>query len=117
MQRIDCGLLCDEGFIWISNKCECDKSFDVGEYLDYKNCKKTLVDKLTEECIENNEKVKIASENNHENKYNSCTLYIVLFSIIFAINIGIGAYFVHYKWMNRDKETASRYDYVYKTKI
>ena len=101
----------------ISNKCERDKSCDVGEYLDYKNCKKTLLDKLTEECIENIDKVKTASENNHKNKYNSCTLYIVLFSIIFAINIGIGAYFIYYKWMNRDKETASRYDYIYKTKI
>ena len=41
----------------------------------------------------------------------------MLFSIIFAINIGIGAYFVYYKYGNRDKETASRYDYVYKTTI
>ena len=101
----------------ISNKCECDKSCDVGEYLDYKNYKKPLLDKLTEECIENIDKVKTASENNRKNKYNSCTLYILLFSIIFAINIGIGAYFIYYKWMNRDKEPASRYDYIYKTKI
>ena len=35
--------------------CECDKSCDVGECLDYKNCKcrKRLVDKLVEECSEN----------------------------------------------------------------
>ena len=44
-------------------------------------------------------------------------LYLVLFSIIFAINIGIGACFVYYKYMNRDKEAASRYDYVYQTTI
>ena len=39
---------------------ECE--WDVGEYLDYKNCKrrKKLVDKLTEESIENVEEVKIA---------------------------------------------------------
>ena len=34
---------------------ECDKSCDVGEHLDYANCKcrKRLVDKLIEECTEN----------------------------------------------------------------
>ena len=32
-------------------ECECDKSCDVGEYLDYENCncEKRLVDKLVEE--------------------------------------------------------------------
>ena len=32
---------CDEGFIWNPSDCdcECDKSCDVGQYLDYKNCK------------------------------------------------------------------------------
>ena len=31
-------------------ECECDKSCDVGEYLDYENCKcrKKLADKLVE---------------------------------------------------------------------
>ena len=71
---------------------------------------KKLADKLVEECTENIEEVKIAE---HKNKCNSCILYIVLFSIFFAINIGIGAYFVYYKYMNRNKETTSRYDYVY----
>ena len=30
----------DEGFIWNPSncECECDRSCDVGEYLDYKNC-------------------------------------------------------------------------------
>ena len=99
-EQIDEGL-CDEGFIWnLSNcECECDKSCDVGEYLDYENfkCRKKLVDKLTEECTENTDEVKIASENEHKIKRCSCILYIVLFSIIFAISIGIGAYFIYYK--------------------
>ena len=47
----------DKEFIWNSSncECECDKSRDVGEYLDYKNCKRRskLVDKLVEECSEN----------------------------------------------------------------
>ena len=31
----------DRGFIWNPSKCdcECDKLCDIGEYLDYKNCK------------------------------------------------------------------------------
>ena len=112
---------CDEGFIWNPSncECECDKSCDVGEYLEYKNCKcrKNLVDKLTEKCIENIDEIKIASKNEHKNKCSSCTLYIVLFSIFFTINIGIGAYFVYYKFMNHDKETAFRYGYVDQTTI
>ena len=43
----------------------------------------------------------------------SCTLYIVLFSIIFTINIGISNYFIYHKYINRNKENVSRYDYVY----
>ena len=44
---------CDDEFIWNPSicKCECDKSCDVGEYLDYANCKcrKRLIYKLVEE--------------------------------------------------------------------
>ena len=33
--------MCNKGFILNPSNCECkcDKSCDVGEYLDYKNCK------------------------------------------------------------------------------
>ena len=48
---IDKGV-CDKGFIWTPTncECECDKSRDIGEYVDYENCKckKRLVDKLVE---------------------------------------------------------------------
>ena len=93
--------ICDKGFIWNPSncECECDKSCDVGEYVDYENCRcrKKIVDKLVEECTENIDKVKIAECNAVENihKYNSCKLHIVLFSIIFAINTGIATYFVY----------------------
>ena len=91
--------VCDKGFIWNPSncECECDKACDIGEYLDYENCKyrKKLVDKLVDECAETAEEVKLAkitlAEN--ENKY-KCSSHIVLFSIIFTINIGIGTYFV-----------------------
>ena len=84
--------------------CECDKSCNVAEYLDYENCKcrKKLVDKLTEECIENVEEVKIAkitqTEDENKHKCSSCTLCIVLFSVIFTVNIGISSYFLYFHW-------------------
>ena len=38
-QLIDKGV-CDEGFIWnLSNcECECDKSCNIDQYLDYSDC-------------------------------------------------------------------------------
>ena len=46
--------ICDKGFIWDPSNFEwgCDESCDVGEYLDYKNCKcrNKIFDKLVEEC-------------------------------------------------------------------
>ena len=54
----------DKGFIWnLSNcECECDKSGDVGEWLDYSNseCRKKLIHKLVEEYSENINEVKMA---------------------------------------------------------
>ena len=66
--------VCDTGFIWNPSncECECDKSCDFSEYLDYENCKcgKKSVDELVErsstdcssaeECTENADEVKIA---------------------------------------------------------
>ena len=89
-------------FIWNPSncECECDKSCDIGEYLDYSNCKcrKRMIDKLVEEGTENINKVKINNENEHKKEYRSCIMYIVLFSIILAINIGIGIYFADFYW-------------------
>ena len=115
-ELIDKGV-CDKGYAWNPSncECECDKSCGVGEYLDYEDCKcwKRLVDKLADECTETvDEELKIVSESK-----NQCILYIVLFSIFFTINVGIAAYFVYYEYMNHNKETASRYDYVYQTTI
>ena len=60
-ELIDNGV-CDKGFIWNPSNCECDKSCDIGEYLDYEDCKcrKKLVDKLIHECTETIEEVKLA---------------------------------------------------------
>ena len=37
-ELIDKGI-CDKRFTWNPSNCECNKSCDTGEYLDYKNCK------------------------------------------------------------------------------
>ena len=114
---IDKGV-CDKEFIWDPSncKCECDKSCDIGEYLDYENCKcrKKLVDKLVEERTKSTDEVETATENEHKNKCSPCTLYTVLFSIIFTISIGIAIYFVYYKYISRNKKNISKYDYVHK---
>ena len=94
--------MCDKGFIGNPSnfESECDKSCDVGEYLDYENwkCRKKRVDKLVEECTKTVEEVKLAkitlAKNENKHKYSLCTLYIVLFSVLFTINIGIATYFV-----------------------
>ena len=115
---IDKGV-CNKGFIWNRSDFECDKSCYIDEYLDYENykCRKELFDKLVEECTENIDEVKIASENEHKNKCSFCIQYIVLFSIIFTINIGITTYFVYGKYLNRNNENISRYDHAYRTAI
>ena len=102
---IDKGI-CDKGFIWNPSncECECDTNCDIGEYLDYKNCKcrKRLVDKLIDECIETTEEVKLAEitpfENDNSYEYNSCRVYVVLMIVVFTIFSGITAYLVYYNW-------------------
>ena len=108
-ELIDKGV-CDKGYAWNPSncECECDKACNFGEYLDYENCKcrKKLVALLTEECTETVEDVKlnniIFAEKVNKNSYKciSCTVYIVLLLIFFAINvIGIVTYYV-YSWNN-----------------
>ena len=102
-ELIDKGV-CDKGFIWNPSncECECDKACDVGEYLDYENCKcrKKLVDKLVDECTETVEEVKLAkitlAENENSYKCPSRTPYIVSMIVVFIICTGISSYFVHY---------------------
>ena len=69
--------------------------------------KKRLVNKLVEhnsakECTENIEETKLVeitlSKNENKHKCSSCTLFIVLFSILFTINIEISSYFLCFYW-------------------
>ena len=112
-----------KGYAWNPSNCECkcDKSCDVGEHLDYENCKcrKRLVDKLVGECGKNIDEWKLAEIASFEH-VNKCmcfyTVFIVLSVIALTICIGIGAYFIYYKYMNRKKENVSIYDYVFQAK-
>ena len=69
---------------------------------------KKLVDKLIDECTETIEEVKLAkitpmelhsTENENENKYSSCKVYIELIIVVFTICTGITIYFVYYNWL------------------
>ena len=85
----------DIGFIWDPSNCECkyDKSCDVGEYLDYKNCRcrNKLLDKLVEQYFKNidgnkilhNETLDVIPLKNCKKVRNSCTVYTVLFAVLF----------------------------------
>ena len=88
--------------------------------MDYEDCKcrKKLVDKLVEECAENTDEAKLTGIALFEHE-NQCvcfyTVCIFLGVIALTIWIGIGAYFT-YKYINRNKENVSKYDYVYHAK-
>ena len=90
---------CDKGFVWNPSncECECDKSYDIEEYLDYKNCKcrKRIIDKLVKECSENiyeNETLNvipldIIPLNIYKKVCSSCMEYIVLFVVFLVTSI------------------------------
>ena len=80
--------------------CKCDKSCDIGKYLNYSNCKyrKNLFDKLIEGCTENIDLIKIDNKNEHIKEYSSCIVYIIFLSIFFTISIVIGIYFIYSHW-------------------
>ena len=62
-----------------------------------------MIDKLSDESTETvDEELKILDKN--KDKCSSLILYIVLFSVFLTIIVGICAYFVYYKYMNRNKE-------------
>ena len=98
--------VCDKGFIWNPSdcECECDKNCDIGEYLDYENCKcrKKLADKLIYKCSETIDETKLGNitftENENNYEHNSCMVYIVLMIVVIVISIGITVYLVYYSW-------------------
>ena len=94
-ELIDKGV-CDKWYVWNPSNCEseCDKSCNIGEYVDYSNCKcrKKLVDPFVEECTENINETKLIKatvENENKDSCRSYVVHMVLFIIFFIINIVI----------------------------
>ena len=98
--------VCDKSYIWNPSNCECerDKSCNISEYLDYKNCKcrKKLTDKLIDDCTKTIEETKLVNitftENENNYECGSCIVYIVLMIVAFTIFTGITVYLVYYNW-------------------
>ena len=63
-----------------------------------------------DERDENIDEVKILDTN--EDKCNSCILHIVLFSILFTINVGIGAYFAYFHKILLVKQQFIKYNFI-----
>ena len=94
-------VICDTGFIWNPSNCECEcnKLCDIGQYLDYENCKrrKKLINNLFEECSENIDGNEMIYDD-YGNVCNSCTIYIISFVIVFLIIITISGAFIYFYW-------------------
>ena len=94
---------CDKGFIWNPSncECECDKNCDIGEYLDYENCKcrKKLVDKLIDEYSKTIDETKLTNitftENENNYECGSCIIYIVLMIVVIVISTAFTVYLVY----------------------
>ena len=96
-------MACDKGYIWNPSNCacECDKLYYIAQYLDYKNCvcRKSLVDKLIEECInviDNDTMYNEALSVTSSNGCSSCKTYIILFSVFLSISVVISGVFVYF---------------------
>ena len=67
---------------------------------------------MVEECTETGKEMKLvkvtSAEDENKDKCCPCKVYILLFSITFTINVGIGTYFVYYKYVNRNEETGAK---------
>ena len=106
-------MVCDKGYIWNPSNCvcECGKLCDIGQYLDYKNCicRKSLVDKLVEECTSI---VDIEIKNNTLSKKNdesSSNIYFILSIVFLVLFILFLVGFIYY-WR---KDNTKLYDVIY----
>ena len=86
-----------------SCECECDKSCNIDEYLDYSCCKcrKTFIDPLVEECTENIEETKLVNITVENENNGRCSFSIVYRVLLISIRISI--YFVYCNYVIRNK--------------
>ena len=96
-------IVCDKGYTWnpSSCACECDRSYGVGQYLDYKSCvcRNSLVDKLVEECTSVIDENKIYNKTltvTSSNDCASCTPYVALFTVFLSTSVIISGAFVYF---------------------
>ena len=95
-------MVCDKGYIWNPSNCawECDKLCDIGQYLHYKNCvcRKSLVDKLVEECINvtDGDTMYNKTLSIDPNDCSSRTPYVVLFIVFLPISVIVGSSFIYF---------------------
>ena len=73
--------------------------------------KTVSAEKIVEECTETVEEVKLAkitlSKYKNKHTFSSCMLYVVLFSIILKINVGIVCNFVDSLWYLKEEDVPS----------
>ena len=119
-------------------KCECNKSCNTSQYLDYLDCKckKKIIDLIVEKCIEyddnqtklvnitvtkNDNQTKIVNitvtKNDNQTKIvnktvkNSCKVYIVLTIVSIVISTVYTIYFVYYNWfLIKNKDLFTKYN-------
>ena len=109
------------GFVFNTSncECECDKSCDMGEYLDYKNCKcrRKTVSELVEECSENTDEnemiyngtLNAISLNDYKKVCGCCTIYIVLFAVFLVTSTDTSAVFINFHWYLENNITNAYY--------
>ena len=106
-------VICNKGFIWNPSNCgcECDKSCGTGECLDYKSsvCRKSIVDKLIEECTNVIDEKNFYNENLSVTPLDEipsddctfCMLYVALFAVFLAKSVIIGGVFLYFYWYSK----------------
>ena len=113
----------NKGFIWNPSNCncECDKSSNISEYLDCKNCncRKKATYSLVEECDKNtdknelirNETLSIKNYNRSTNKdlktsssSNSSKPYVALSILFLIISVTISSAFVYFHFNSHPKK-------------
>ena len=91
--------------------CKCNEYCDIYEYLDHKNCiyRRKMAESLTKKCTKNiNETLDIISLSNNNKTFDSCIVYIVLFSVFLIIYISMAIYVYFFIYL-KNKSTNSHY--------
>ena len=115
---------CDKRFIYNPSNCncECNKSCNISEYLDYKNCKcrKKVAYSIVEECGKNetihNKTLSIKEYNKSTNKdlntsssSDPCKPYVALSILFLMISVTVSGAFVYFYVNSHPKKELRTY--------